>query len=67
MCMEHNKYTVLYFLKMPLKTMSALVTCIYLITTVNNFSVLSGLVSLGLTCTKQGLMCLAQGDNAVRR
>ena len=32
---------------------------------VNNFSVMSGRVFLGLTSTKQGLMCLAQGHNAV--
>ena len=32
---------------------------------VNNFSVMSGLVFLGLTGTKQRLMCLAQGSNAV--
>ena len=31
---------------------------------VNNFSVMSGLVFLGRTSTKQGLMCLAQGRNA---
>ena len=33
--------------------------------TVNNFSVMSGRVFLGCTSTKQGLMCLAQGHNAV--
>ena len=32
---------------------------------VNNFSVMSGQVSLGLTSTTQGLMCLAQGHNPV--
>ena len=32
---------------------------------VNNFSAMSGHVYLGLTNTKQGLMCLAQGYNAV--
>ena len=32
---------------------------------VNNFSVMSGGVFLGWTSTKQGLMCLAQGYNAV--
>ena len=32
---------------------------------VSNFSVVSGQVFLGLTSTKQGLMCLAQGHNAV--
>ena len=32
---------------------------------VNNFSVMSGRVFLGWTRTKQGLMCLPQGHNAV--
>ena len=32
---------------------------------VNNFSVMSGWVFLGLTTTKQWLMCLAQGHNAM--
>ena len=32
---------------------------------VNNFSVMSGQVFLGCTSTKQGLLCLAQGHNAV--
>ena len=32
---------------------------------VNNFSVMSGRVSLGLTSTKQWLMCFAQGHNPV--
>ena len=32
---------------------------------VNNFSVMSGRVFLGLTSTKQGLMCLAQVHNTV--
>ena len=32
---------------------------------VNNFSVMSGRVFLGLTSTKKGLMYLAQGHNAV--
>ena len=32
---------------------------------VNNLSVMLGWVFLGLTSTKQGLMCLAQGQNAV--
>ena len=32
---------------------------------VNNFSVMSGQVFLGWISTKQGLMCLAQGRNAV--
>ena len=32
---------------------------------VNKFSVMSGQFFLGLTSTKQGLMCLAQGHNAV--
>ena len=32
---------------------------------VNNFLVMSGWVFLGWTITKQGLMCLAQGHNAV--
>ena len=32
---------------------------------VNNFSDMLGLVFLGLTSTKQGLMCLAQGHNTV--
>ena len=31
---------------------------------VNNFSVMSGRVFLGLTSTEQGLICLAQGHNA---
>ena len=31
----------------------------------NNFSVMSGCVFLDLTSSKQGLMCLAQGHNAV--
>ena len=32
---------------------------------VNNLSVMSGQVFMGLTSTKQGLMCLAQGHNTV--
>ena len=32
---------------------------------VNNLSVMSGLILLGWTSSKQGLMCLAQGHNAV--
>ena len=32
---------------------------------VNNFSVMSGQVFLGWTCTKQRFMCLAKGHNAV--
>ena len=32
---------------------------------VNHFSVMSGLVFLGLTSTKQRIKCLAQGYNAV--
>ena len=32
---------------------------------VNNLSVMSGRVFLGLTSTKLGLMCLAQGHNTV--
>ena len=32
---------------------------------INNFSVMSGRVFLGLTNIKQGFMCLAQGHNAV--
>ena len=32
---------------------------------VNNFSVMSGSVFLGWTSTKQGLVCLAQGHNAL--
>ena len=32
---------------------------------VNNFSVMSGLIFMGLTSTKQGLLCLAQGHNTV--
>ena len=32
---------------------------------VNNLSVMSGWVFLGLTSTKLGLMCLAQGHNTV--
>ena len=31
----------------------------------NIFSVMSGRVVLGLTSTKQGLMCLAKGHNTV--
>ena len=34
---------------------------------VNNFSVMSGRVYLDWKSTKQGLMCLAQGYNAVTR
>ena len=39
--------------------------CWFLYTPVNNFSVMQGLVFLGLTSTKQKIRCLAQGDNAV--
>ena len=33
---------------------------------INNLSVKQGQVFLGIASTKQGLMCLAQGHNAVR-
>ena len=36
----------------------------FLYVPVNNFSVMSRLVFLGLTSTEQGLICLAQGHNA---
>ena len=39
--------------------------CLILYVPVNNLSVTSGQVYLGWTSTKQGLMCLAQGHNAV--
>ena len=34
---------------------------------VSNFSVMSGRVFLGLTSTKQGIKCLAQGHNTMSR
>ena len=42
-----------------------LLFCLILYVPVNSFSVVSGWVFLGWTSTKLGLMCLAQGHNAV--
>ena len=38
---------------------------IWFFTSVNNLSVIKGWIFLGRTSTKLGLMCLAQGHNAV--
>ena len=40
--------------------------CLILYVPVNIFSVMSGRVFMCITSAKQGLMCLAQGHNAVR-
>ena len=45
--------------------MNAFVFDLILYAPVNNFSAISGRVFLGRTSTKQGLMCLTQGHNAV--
>ena len=52
--------------KVSLKILnSGLILILLLYILVNNLSVTSGGVFLGWTSTKLGLMCLAQGHNAV--
>ena len=54
-----------FFTKNSLKGVVLFLFDLILYVPVNNFSVMSGRVFLCRTSTKQGLMCLAQGHNAV--